>query len=102
MAQLQHKHRKWAIIVCYAPTNLSLAEVKDQFYAELSATLSRVPPHDIVTLLGDLNATVNDREGVWRSVLGPVTPDSLNDNGQRLLQLCNMYNLVISNTLFQR
>ena len=102
MAQLQHKHGKWTIIVCYAPTNPSPAEVKDQFYAELSATLSRVPPHDIVTLLGDLNATVNDREGVWRSVLGPVTPDSLNDNGQRLLQLCNMHNLVISNTLFQR
>ena len=49
-----------------------------------------------------MNATVSDNHDLWRQVIGPVIPDPLNDNGLRLLQLCSMHNLVITNTLFAR
>ncbi|XP_065576598.1 craniofacial development protein 2-like [Artemia franciscana] len=101
-AQIQHKHGKWTIIVCYAPTNQASDEVKDHFYTQLSSILAKVSPHDVLNLLGDFNGTVRDTDGVWNSVLGPVKPDCLNDNGLRLLQLCTMHDVVITNTLFQR
>ena len=98
-AQIQHKHGKWTIIVCYAPTNQASDEVKDRFYAQLSSILAKVSPRGVLTLLGDFNGTVRDTDGVWNSVLEPVIPDCLNDNG---LRLCNIHDLVITNTFFQR
>ena len=59
--------------------------MKDRFYAQLSSILAKVSLHDVLTLLGDFNGSVRDRHGVWNNVLGPVTPDSLNNNGLRLL-----------------
>ena len=58
-------------------------------------------PHDITVLLGDFNATVRDDMGVWRGTVGPVSPDPLNDNGLRLLELCRSHDLYIANTYFQ-
>ena len=46
------------------------------------------PPHDITVLLGDFNVTVRDDMGVWRGTVGPVSPDPLDDNGLRLVELC--------------
>ena len=60
------------------------------------------PPHDITVLLGDFNATVRDDVGLWRGTVGPVSPDPLNDNGIRLLELCRSHDLYIANTYFQR
>ena len=101
-ARLNHKQGKMTVLVCNAPTNEADTETKDTFYSALTNELSKISPHDIVILLGDLNATVSDKHDLWRQVIGPVTPDSLNDNGLRLLQLCSMPNLVITNTMFAR
>jgi len=90
------------VLVCYAPTNEADDEAKETFYSALANELSKISPHDIVILLGDMNATVSDNHDLWRQVIGPVIPDPLNDNGLRLLQLCSMHNLVITNTLFAR
>ncbi|XP_065575036.1 craniofacial development protein 2-like [Artemia franciscana] len=59
-------------------------------------------PHDITVLLGDFNATVRDDMGVWRGTFGPLSPDPLNDNELRLLELCQSHDLYIANTYFQR
>ena len=77
-------------------------QTKDTFYSALTNELSKISPHDIVILLGDLNATVSDNHNLWRQVIGPVTPDSINDNDLRPLQLCSMHKLVITNTMFAR
>ena len=63
---------------------------------------STPPPYDITVLLGDFNATVRDDIGLWRGTVGPVSPDPLNDNGLRLLELCRSHDLYIANTYFQR
>lgn len=101
-ARFGHKHGKMTIFVCYAPTNDSDDVTKEEFYSALSRCLSTVSPHDVTVLLGDFNATVRDDMGVWRGTIGPVSPDPLNDNGLRLLELCRSHELVIANTYFQR
>ncbi|XP_065574974.1 uncharacterized protein LOC136036596 [Artemia franciscana] len=39
---------------------------------------------------------------VWRGTVGPVSPDPINDNGLRLLELCRSHDLYIAKTYFQR
>ena len=101
-ARLDGKHGKITVITCYAPTNDADEEDKDDFYNLLSSELSSVPPHDYLLLLGDLNASVSNESGLWDLAVGPVTVDSLNDNGERLLNCCLAHNLTIANTWFQR
>ncbi|XP_065583485.1 craniofacial development protein 2-like [Artemia franciscana] len=101
-ARFGHKHGKMTVITCYAPTNDSDDATKEDFYSALSRCLAIVPPHDITVLLGDFNATVRDDMGLWRGTVGPVSPDPLNDNGLRLLELCRSHDLYITNTYFQR
>ncbi|XP_065568936.1 uncharacterized protein LOC136032596 [Artemia franciscana] len=43
-AQIQHKHGKWTIIVCYAPTNQASDEMKDRFYTQLIQHPSKCIP----------------------------------------------------------
>ena len=102
-ARFGHKHGMMTVIICYAPTNDSDDATKEDFYSALSRCLATVPPpHDITVLLGDFNATVRDDMGLWRGTVGPVSPDPLNDNGLRLLELCRSHDLYIANTYFQR
>ena len=89
-------------LVCvYAPTLQASAEVKDQFYESLDTVISRFPVTEHVYLLGDFNARVGaDRES-WPNVLGHHGIGKMNENGQRLLELCCYRNLCVTNTYFQ-
>jgi len=76
------------VIVCYAPTNDSDDVTKEDFSIALSSCLAKIsPPNDITVLFGDFNATVYNDMGVWRGTVGLLSPDPLNDNGLRLLEL---------------
>ncbi|VDP26760.1 unnamed protein product [Schistosoma mattheei] len=46
------------IIQCYAPTNDSNDDIKDQFYERLRSTIEKCPRNDLTILMGDLNAKV--------------------------------------------
>ena len=46
------------MIQCYAPTNDNDAEVKDTFDISLQAELAKVPNHDPIAVMGDMNAKV--------------------------------------------
>jgi len=55
-------------------------EVKDVFYDQLASAVSGVPPHDILLVLGDLNAvTGQDRVGL-EAVIGGFGSGIPNDN----------------------
>ena len=57
----------------YAPTAEAPPGVKDQFIEELQDVLDRVPPSDILVVLGVFNARVGKREegrDVWRQIRG--------------------------------
>ena len=101
-ARIQSRHTKSTIVQVYAPTEEADHTDKDDFYEQLQDTLNRVPNHDVVILIGDLNAQIHrNREGL-EHVIGPHgTARRTNDNGERFILLCSTNNLCIMNTFYQ-
>ncbi|XP_019619862.1 PREDICTED: uncharacterized protein LOC109466573 [Branchiostoma belcheri] len=100
MARLRHKHGNISIIVAYAPTEVASEEDKDSFYIKLSALTSGISRHDIIWVLGDLNAaTGSDRRG-FEHCLGPHGVGECNDNGRRLLEYCSSHRLRTERSFF--
>ena len=90
------------ILVCvYTPTLEATAEVKDQFYESLDTVISRIPAVEHIYLLGDFNARVGADHESWPDVLGHHGIGKMNENGQRLLELCCYRKLCVTNTYFQ-
>ena len=96
------KFAKLTIIQCYAPTEMAAQETKEEFYSQLQEAISIVSSHDVLIVMGDLNAKIgSDNSGYERNIgrhgLGPLR----NDNGEKFLDLCVENNLVIGGTLFK-
>ena len=89
------------ILSLYAPTLCSEAETKDHFYESLDSVVSNIPKHESLYLLGDFNARVGADHKAWSTTIGTHGIGKMNDNGQRLLELCSAHNLCITNTFFK-
>ncbi|VDP53378.1 unnamed protein product [Schistosoma margrebowiei] len=82
------------IMQCYAPTNDSEDDIKDQFYERLQSVIEKCPRTDLTILMGNPNAKVGiDNTG--RHELG-----ERNENGGRFANLCEFNKLVISGKIF--
>ena len=89
------------IVSVYAPTLCSTSEAKDMFYEELEARIREITANDNLFLLGDFNARVGASHTSWPRCLGHFGVGKLNENGQRLLELCSFYDLAVTNTFCQ-
>ena len=98
---LQTRSGNVNIISAYAPTLDADSEVKDRFYDELSQVVSRIQSEEEMSLLGDFNARVGRDSDSWSGSIGPHGVGNVNENGQRLLEMCSFQNLSIMNTFFQ-
>ena len=88
------------ILSIYAPTLCSSTETKDFFYEELAAKIRNIPEKENLLMLGDFNARIGADHSSWPHCIGHFGVGRLNDNGQRLLELCSFFNLCITNTFF--
>ena len=88
-------------ISTYAPTLTSTADEKDRFYEALDATIKSVPNKEGLYILGDFNARVGADHKAWPTSLGRLGVGKMNENGQRLLELCSFHKLAITNTFFE-
>jgi hypothetical protein len=88
------------IIQCYAPTENSEDNIKDAFYDNLNATMTNVDKNDLVILMGDFNAKVGSDNENLQHVMGRHGIGEINDNGERLVELCGMNEMKIGGTLF--
>ena len=93
------------VVAIYAPTNpvsstMEANQPSQDFYNELHSVLTSIPPTDMVAVLGDFNARVGTDTNTWHTVLGPHGVGQVNENGQRLLDLCATNKLIITNTWF--
>jgi hydroxypyruvate isomerase len=61
-----------SIISAYAPTEEKTDEEKEKYYEDLQMVYNKVPKHDIVIILGSLNAKVG-KEDVFQNVAGKHT-----------------------------
>ena len=100
-ARFYTKHFKLTLINCYTPTNDSTDDQKDQFYNTLVDVINMTPRHDIIVVMGDFNAKVGfDNTGVEKYMGKHGLGDSMNQNGERLLELCETSNLALASTFF--
>ena len=86
------------IVSTYAPTLSATKDAKDDFYDKLSATISSIPSKEELIILGDFNARVGADHCSWPSSLGKFGVGKMNENGQRLLELCTYHNLCVANS----
>ena len=88
------------ILSVYAPTLSSSAEAKDEFYEDLETTIRDIPATEDLYLLGDFNARVGSDYDSWPRTIGHFGVGKLNENRQRLFELCSYHDLCITNTFF--
>ena len=88
------------VISAYAPTLRADSTVKDSFYEDLEELIRSAGDKDRIVLLGDMNARVGDDHESWKGCLGCFGVGKMNENGQRLLELCSRQSLSITNSLF--
>ena len=101
VARFNSQHAKVTIVQVYAPTNQADDEIKDQFYECLQKTLDGIPRHDVLMVMGDVNAKIgDDNEGIERTI-GKQGLGSRNENGDRFVDLCITNDLMIGGTVFQ-
>ena len=98
--RFQGKPFNVTVIQVYAPTsNTEEAEV-ERFYEVLQDLLELTPKKDVLFILGDWNAKVGSQG--TPGVTGKFGLGIWNEAGQRLIEFCQEYVLVIANTLFQQ
>ena len=99
-ARFNSKYCKLTIIQCYAPTNEADDAVKDNWYEQLQAAIKNVPQHDMLIIMGDMNAKVGAENVGRERALGKHGCGKMNENGERLADFCLSNNCVIGGTIF--
>lgn len=99
-ARFHSKYCKLTILQCYAPTNEAEDEVKDDWYEQLQYEVSRVPQHDLLLIMGDINAKVGSDNSNCEAAMGKHGCGNINDNGERLVDFCLNNNCIIGGTTF--
>ena len=99
-ARFNSNFSKLTIIQCYAPTNDSDEENKNKFYDQLKAVFDRIPQHDMVFFIGDINAKVGTENTNIEHVIGKHGNGMQNENGEQLNDFCLTNRCVIEGTIF--
>ena len=98
--RLKGRQINTTIIQCYAPTNDNTEVAKDEFYEQLQAELNNIPGHDMRIIMGDMNAKVGMDNTGYDRTMGKHGCGTMNENGERLVEICSTNDFVIGGTLF--
>uniref|UniRef100_A0A0L8GU75 Endonuclease/exonuclease/phosphatase domain-containing protein n=1 Tax=Octopus bimaculoides TaxID=37653 RepID=A0A0L8GU75_OCTBM len=96
-ASFYSKFIKLTVIHVYVTTTNAKDEVKDIFYEQLQTIVENVHAHDMIIVIGDMNAKVgvgNER------IMGKHGTGISKNNGERLVGFCRKNDLVITGTIF--
>ena len=99
-ARYHYKHIKLTMVHIYAPTEDADEQVKNEFYTRLQDILDKRNTHDMQIITGDMNAKVGADNRDYERVMGKHGLGRRNDN--RLCEMSDMNELVITGTLFPR
>lgn len=58
------------ILQCYAPTNEAEYEARDRWYEELQTAVSKVPQHDMLLIIEDINPKVGANNTNYERAMG--------------------------------
>jgi N-methylhydantoinase B/oxoprolinase/acetone carboxylase alpha subunit len=68
------------IIQCYAPTQITEVNKKDEFYQQLNKIIKKVKRY-IIVLTGDMNAKIGSNNKGLEQVMGKHGLGDMNENG---------------------
>ncbi|XP_068218450.1 craniofacial development protein 2-like [Palaemon carinicauda] len=92
-----------SIIVCYAPTNDSSEERKNEYPEELQSLIDKIPERDMRIVIGDFNAKLGrNNQGIENVMGGEGFGEVANENETHFTNLCSANNPVIGGTIFQQ
>ena len=63
--------------------------------------MDSVHKHDILLVMGDLNAKVGEDNEGYENIIGSHGVGERNANGERLIDFCRLSNLVVTGTIFR-
>ena len=97
---------KYVFISAYAPTNESTIKDPDKTkdcYQSISNIINIIGKKDMVIIDGDFNAKVKmfNKDPTLDEILGKYAKSRINENGENLIELCNLHDLRITNTFFK-
>jgi hypothetical protein len=91
--------RECWVFQVYAPTNEYHKEVKERFWAQLRSEVEKRRRSAAVIVMGDLNGRIGSRlEDA--DIVGSYGEETVNENGESLLELCRGSDLVVLNGFF--
>ena len=83
-ARFHTRNVKATIIQVYAPSEDTADVDKDSFYDKLQGVLNETPKHDLIILIGDMNAHIDQNRMGFEQTKGlHGTAKITNDNGDR-------------------
>ena len=88
------------IVGVYGPGMERSENEREVFWESLNECLSTFDDNERIVVLGDLNAKVGDR--VVEGVIGKYGVPGVNENGERLVEVCIERRLSVGNTWFQK
>ena len=89
------------VLVCvYGPGMERSENEREAFWEGLNECLSGFDENERIVILGDMNAKVGDRER--DGVLGKYGVPGINENGERLVEMCTERRMIIGNTWFKK
>lgn len=100
LAKFKTRARTLTCVQCYAPTEVSDPNIKENFYDSLYSVLSSCPQGEIKLVMGDFNAQIGSDNNGKEQVMGKHALGTMNDNGERFYELCNTMGLTIGGSLF--
>ena len=87
------------VIQCYAPTNDSEEEFKDQFYNRLQSVIHTFPERDVIIWMGDFNAKIGGDNIGYEEVMEQHVLGIMKDNRERLADLSSLNKLVLDGSM---
>ena len=88
------------VVQIYAPTEVSTEDVKEDFYSRLQAVLDKLPKKDVNIVMGDANAKIGADNTGYEDIMGKHGLGTMNNNGERLANMCAFNRLVIGGSIF--
>lgn len=102
---IKSANKAYTLINAHAPTNDYNKKdpiTAEEFWETLEETINKIPKHHVKILLGDFNAQLG-KEKKYRRTTGIHTAHKkTNANGQKLINICETFNLKIMSTQFQK
>ena len=89
------------VIQCYAPTNDSDEQDKEEFYSRLLTIIQDRQERNVIIVMADFNIKIGSDNKGYEKVMGQQGLGEMNDNGERFANLSAISDLVIGRSFFQ-